>query len=64
MEKAWLRVSDIAKDLDMSEETVRAWIREGKLKGAKFGRDYRIRREDYQDFILKHFHPESDDEKK
>ena len=38
MEKAWLRVSDIAKDLDMSEETVRAWIREGKLKGAKFGR--------------------------
>jgi excisionase family DNA binding protein len=64
MEKTWLRVSDIAKDLDMSEETVRAWIREGKLKGAKFGRDYRIRREDYQEFILKHFHHDEDTEKK
>jgi excisionase family DNA binding protein len=64
MEKTWLRVSEIAKDLDMSEETVRAWIREGKLKGAKFGRDYRIRREDYQEFILKHFPPGSGEEEK
>jgi excisionase family DNA binding protein len=64
MEKAWLRVSEIAKDLDMSEETVRAWILEGKLKGAKFGRDYRIRREDYQEFILKHFHPGSGEQEK
>lgn len=63
-EKNWLRVEAIARDLDVSEGTVRAWIREGKLKGAKFGRDYRIRREDYQKFILEHLHPGGEGEKK
>lgn len=56
-EKNWLRVDAIAHDLDVSEGTVRGWIREGKLKGAKFGRDYRIRREDYEKFIEEHLNP-------
>lgn len=63
-EKNWLRVEAIARDLDVSEGTVRAWIREGKLKGAKFGRDYRIRREDYEEFIRKHLNPDDGSDKR
>ena len=51
MESQWLTVEYIARDLQVSETTVRNWIREKKLKGAKFGRDYRVRREDYDEFI-------------
>lgn len=57
MEQKWLRVEAIAKELDVAEGTVRGWIREGKLKAAKFGRDYRIRVEDYKEFIQKHLNP-------
>jgi excisionase family DNA binding protein len=56
----WIRVDTIAKELDVSEATVRNWIREGKLKAAKFGRDYRIRKEDYEEFIQKHLNPNSE----
>ena len=55
MATEWLTVEEIAQELKMHVDTVRGWIREGKLKGAKFGRDYRIRREDYEKFIREHF---------
>ncbi len=58
-EKNWLRVETIARDLDVSEGTVRSWIRDGLLKAAKFRKEYRIRREDYEDFIHRHLHPET-----
>ncbi len=57
----WMRVETIAKELDVSEATVRNWIREGKLKAAKFGRDYRIRKEDYEEFIHKHLFPDTEE---
>ena len=53
-EKKWLDVPEIAKELGFAEGTVRGWIREGKLRAARFGRDYRIRREDYDEFIRLH----------
>jgi excisionase family DNA binding protein len=56
-EKNWLRVETIARDLDVSEGTVRAWIRDGLLKADKFRKEYRIRREDYEAFIQRHLHP-------
>ncbi len=56
-EKNWLLVEDIAHDLDVADGTVRAWIRDGILKAAKFRKEYRIRREDYQEFIQKHLNP-------
>jgi excisionase family DNA binding protein len=56
-EKNWLRVEDIAHDLDVADGTVRSWIRDGLLKAAKFRKEYRIRREDYQEFIQNHLHP-------
>ncbi len=62
-DKDWLSVEDIATELGMSVTTVRAWIRDRKLKAAKLGRDYRIRRADYEAFIEKSF-TTSDDEPK
>jgi excisionase family DNA binding protein len=47
----WLKVEDIARELDMHVDTVRGWIRDGKLKATRLGRDYRIRREDYEKFL-------------
>jgi excisionase family DNA binding protein len=47
----WLSVEEVAKNLKMDEETVRKWIRRRQLKAYKFGRDYRIRREDFETFV-------------
>ncbi len=49
--KDWLTVEEIADDLRVHVSTVRDWIKQKKLKAAKFGRDYRIRRTDYEEFI-------------
>jgi excisionase family DNA binding protein len=51
----WLDVPTIAKELGFSEGAVRKWIREKKLKAARFGRDYRVLREDYDKFIAERF---------
>lgn len=47
----YLTVGQIAKELSMSEETVLRWIRKKQLKAYKLGRDYRIKKEDYQEFL-------------
>ena len=63
MSTQWLKVEDIARELDLHVNTVRGWIRDGKLKATRFGRDYRIKREDYERFIEEHYNTE-DEEKK
>jgi excisionase family DNA binding protein len=50
-EQAWLTVESIAKEVDVSEETVRNWIRKKLLKAYRLGRDYKIKREDFQKFL-------------
>jgi excisionase family DNA binding protein len=47
----WLTVEDIANDLGVSIETVRNWIRRKKLTAYRVGRDYRIKRADYDRFL-------------
>lgn len=47
----YLTVEQIARELGMSEETVLRWIRKRQLKAYKFGRDYRVKKEDYQEFL-------------
>lgn len=47
----WLSVEEIARTLKMDEETIRRWIRARRLKGYKFGRDLRVRREDFDKFV-------------
>ncbi len=61
MPTEWLTVEQIAKELKVAEGTVRGWIRDKKLKGAKFGRDYRIRREDYDKFVNERLNPDNTD---
>jgi len=47
----WLTVDEIAKDLKVTIETVRNWIKSKQLTAYKVGRDYRIRRSDYDVFL-------------
>jgi excisionase family DNA binding protein len=56
-------VEQIAQDLQVHPTTVREWIRGKKLKAAKFGRDYRIKREDYEQFIQEHYNTDEDEKK-
>jgi len=42
----WLSVEDIAKELNVPLDTVRAWIRSKRLKAYKPGKEYRVKRED------------------
>ena len=63
MSKDWLTVEEIADDLRVHVSTVRDWIKQKKLKAAKFGRDYRIKRKDYEEFIENHYNVPDDDKK-
>jgi excisionase family DNA binding protein len=53
VEERFLKVEDIAKELDVEQETVREWIRAKKLAAYKIGREYRIERSDYEAFLAK-----------
>lgn len=53
MNKKFLRVADVLEVLPVSEETVRNWIRQGKLKARRIGRDYFIDPDDFQEFLEK-----------
>jgi excisionase family DNA binding protein len=60
MEKRkFLKVEDIAQELEVSEATVRSWIREGKIRAGKAGRDYRIPIEEYERFLREYFYGEN-----
>ena len=62
MSSEWMTVEEIANDLRVKDSTVREWIRQKRLKAAKVGRDYRIRRRDYQAFIEKNLNISDEDE--
>ncbi len=47
----YLTVEHIARELGVSDETVLRWIRKRQLKAYKLGRDYRVKKEDYQEFL-------------
>lgn len=49
-----LTVRDVAKILRLNPLTVYGYIREGKLRAAKFGRYYRVSETDLQEFINRH----------
>lgn len=51
MPKEYLTVEQIAKELDLSEETILRWIRNKELKAYRLGKTYRITKEDYQEFL-------------
>jgi excisionase family DNA binding protein len=51
LEARFLTVEDIAQDLSLAEDTVRAWIREKKLPAYRIGKEYRIKILDYDRFL-------------
>lgn len=50
-ESKYFSVEGIAKDLAVSTETVRRWVRTGKLKAVRAGRQYRITPDDLAGFL-------------
>ncbi len=52
-EDEFLTVEEVAKRLKVKEFTIRDWIRKGELPAYKVGRDYRIRKEDFEEFLKK-----------
>jgi excisionase family DNA binding protein len=62
MASEWLSVEDIANELSVSVDTVRAWIRRKELPAYRVGRDYRIKRSDYNKFLEARFTLSDDNE--
>jgi excisionase family DNA binding protein len=52
MEKSYLRIPEIAEDLDVSVGLVYRWVREGKLEGTRLGKQtVRVRRDVLERFL-------------
>jgi excisionase family DNA binding protein len=51
MDKDIFTVPEVARRLQVTDKTVRAWISERKLTAIRVGREWRIRQEDVQAFI-------------
>ena len=51
MEQRYITVEAIARDLDISPDLVRLWIRQKKLPAVKIGKEYRVLRTDYEKFL-------------
>ncbi len=63
MTSRFLSVADVAADLGVTEETVRGYIKAKKLIAHRFGRDYKIEREDYERFLRESRTATNDEEK-
>ena len=55
VEKPYLTVEEVADLLQVSVETVRGYInrKKNRLPAYRFGRDYRVKKEDYEEFLKK-----------
>lgn len=51
IEKEWLSVTDICDYMDVSPFVVTSQLRSGGLPGVKFGREWRVARQDFEDWI-------------
>jgi len=60
-EPEFLTVEEVANRLRVHEDTVLRWIRAGRLKAYKIGRDYRIERTDYEEFLRQRYTGNPDD---
>lgn len=50
-EERFLSLEDVADRLQLSGQTVRRWVKSGKLTAYKPGLEYRIREEDLEEFL-------------
>lgn len=51
LDKEWLSVPDICEYMDVSAFVVTSQLRSGTLPGVKFGREWRVSRQDFEDWI-------------
>ncbi len=51
IEKEWLSVADICQYMGVSQFVVTSQLRSGGLPGVKFGREWRVARRDFEDWI-------------
>ncbi len=51
IEKEWLSVADICEYMDVSTFVVTSQLRSGGLPAVKFGREWRVARQDFEDWI-------------
>ncbi len=51
MEKEWYSPQEIADLLGLKVDTIREYIRKKELIAYRFGRDYRVKKEDYEKFL-------------
>lgn len=49
--KDWLTVTDICDYMDVSPFVVTSQLRTGVLPAVKFGREWRVSRQDFEDWI-------------
>ena len=58
-QREWLTVQQVAERLQVHEETIRRWIREGEFPVLDIGRraGYRIREEDLEAYIAARYGP-------
>jgi excisionase family DNA binding protein len=61
MPKQWLTVEEIAEELGVHPETVRIWIRERELPAVQLRRTYRVKREDYEEFLRRRYTGKQED---
>ncbi len=51
IDKPWLTVADICEYMDVSTFVVTSVLRMGELRAVKFGREWRVARIDFEDWI-------------
>ena len=51
IDKEWLSVADICEYMDVSTFVVTSQLRSGGLPAVKFGREWRVARQDFEDWI-------------
>jgi excisionase family DNA binding protein len=50
-ERPWMTIDEVAEQLSVHPETVRRWIRDGRLRVHRAGRQYRVTREALMEFL-------------
>ncbi len=51
IDKPWLSVADICEYMDVSTFVVTSLLRSGELPAVKFGREWRVATEDFEEWI-------------
>jgi excisionase family DNA binding protein len=51
IDKDWLSVADICEYMGVSTYVVTSQLRSGALRAVKFGREWRVAREDFEEWL-------------